>query len=192
MEKGKDNLLPRFNLPVNVDFQRHGVEELCVLESADSSRSFSDSDIETITEICGEETVYNVLFKERFKGRSYTKKDAKEYIAWAQEGWKKEGHFVFLIRDKSGNIVSAVDIKSNNIESAEIGYWSSSETPGVMTNAVVALCGVARKAGFKELYGLTVPENEKSQAVLVRAGFDNKDPLEEEGKSYIKYSKVLI
>ncbi|MGD8744445.1 MAG: GNAT family N-acetyltransferase [Candidatus Woesebacteria bacterium] len=191
MEKGKDSLMPRFNLPVSVEFNRHGTGESCVLESADSSRSFDDADFQKIADICSEKLVYNVLFKERFKGRPYTKKDAKEFVSWAQDGWKKEESFVFLIRNQIGEIIAAVDIKSNDVDSAEIGYWSSSKTPGVATNAVIALCDVAKKAGFKNLYGLAIPNNENSQGVLLRAGFENDGPFEEGGKSYVKFSKTL-
>jgi len=191
METKEKGVKPRFDLPVSVEFLRYEVDEPCVLESADSGRSFNNMDFQKIADICSEKLVYDVLFKERFNGRPYTKKDAEEFVSWAQDGWKKGEYFVFLVRNQSGEIVAAVDIKSNNIDSSEIGYWSSSETPGVATNAVVALCDVAKHAGFRKLYGLAIPDNEKSQGVLSRASFENNGPFEEEGKSYIKFSKTL-
>jgi len=191
MEIKENGIKPQFDSPINVEFLRYGTNESCVLRSADSSRSFNDTDFQKIADICSEKLVYDVLFKERFNGRPYTKKDAEEFVSWAQDGWKKEEHFVFLIRNQTGEIIASVDIKSNNINSTEIGYWSSSETPGVTTNAVVAVCDVAKQAGFKKLYGLAIPDNEKSQGVLSRAGFGNNGPFEEEGKSYIKFSKTL-
>ena len=191
MEKKGLKEQPPFVTPIHVEFERYPSGELCELESIDSNKSYDNSDFDTIASICGQKLVYDFLFKERFKGRPYTQEDAKGFISWAQEGWRKNEYFVFLIRNSKSEIVAAVDIKSNNLKSAEMGYWSSSETPGVMTNTVVSLCNVAKKAGFCELFGLTVVDNIRSQNVLNRAGFINEGHLEREGKSYIKFTKSL-
>lgn len=191
MEKKGLNEQPHFTIPIHVEFERYLSGELCALESIDSNKFYDNSDFDTIASICGQKLVYDFLFKDRFKGRPYTQEDAKGFISWAQEGWRRNEYFVFLIRNSKSEIVAAVDIKSNNLKSAEMGYWSSSETPGVMTNAVASLCKIAKQAGFCELFGLTVPDNIRSQNVLIRAGFTNEGHLEREDKRYFKFSKSL-
>jgi hypothetical protein len=40
-------------------------------------------------------------------------------------------------------MVGAIDIQLAMTDEAEIGYWASSESPGMMTNTVLVLCLVA-------------------------------------------------
>lgn len=183
--------LPNFKSPVKVLIEGFPERETYFVQSIDSSQNISDDDLETITRICSEELIYNVLFKEKFNGKPYTLENARSFINWAKEGWNKNKWFVFLIRDSENKIVGAVDIKSDNLESAEIGYWMTKEVSGVMTNAVVALCNMAKNAGYKSLYGLTILNNEKSQRVLLRAGFVNVGQIEEKGKQYLKFVKEI-
>ncbi|HTK03360.1 MAG TPA: GNAT family N-acetyltransferase [Alphaproteobacteria bacterium] len=180
-----------FKIPVNVLIERFPDKEIYSLQSVDSSQDISESDLEIIAKICSEELIYKVLFKEKFEGKPYTLESAKWFINWAKEGWDKNEWFVFLIRNPENKIVGAVDIKSNNLESAEIGYWMTNEVKGLMTNAVIELCNIAKSAGYKSLYGLTVLDNKNSQGVLVRAGFTNEGEIEKEGKEYLKFTKVL-
>ena len=64
-----------------------------------------------------------------------------------------------------------MDLKSNNINLCEIGYWFSEKHPGVATNAVGALLKIAKAAGFKKLFAQTKEGNDKSVNVLVRNDF---------------------
>ncbi len=191
MEISRVNEQPHFVIPVHVEFERFSSGEICVLESIDGKKLYDNSDFGEIASICNQKLVYDFLFKEKLKDRPYTQEDAKDFISWAQEGWRRNEYFVFLIRNSRNKIMAAVDIKSNDIKSAEIGYWSSSDTPGIMTNAVTILCTVAMQAGFGELYGLTVPNNIRSQNVLSRAGFKNEGNFKQKGKNYFKFTKPL-
>lgn len=185
------NTQPNFKTPVNISFKKFPDGEDFVLHSIDSSHVITEAELESIAAICSEDLIYDVLFKERLKGDPYLTENAKSFIAWAKEGWTKNEWFVFLIRDSKNNIVGAVDIKSANLENAEVGYWLSSKVTGVMANAVSALCSLAKSAGFKSLYGLTVLDNLKSQNVLIRAGFTNVGRVQEKGKDYLKFVKNL-
>ena len=149
----------------------------------------TDDDFRQISEICHQPSVYE-LFKERLQGKEYTISDAKGFYDWANSGWNEDKFFVFLIRDSNGKICCAVDIKSNNLDGAEIGYWASEDSPGFITNAVEKLCEFGKEKGFKMLYGLTVPQNLKSQNVLMRAGFKNCGKVQEK-KEYFRFEKVL-
>ena len=73
----------------------------------------------------------------------------------------------------------------------EVGYWMSNGNPGVMTNAVRAICDIAKTAGYKSLYGLTVLNNEKSQKVLINAEFENVGEIKVKGKQYLKFIKII-
>jgi RimJ/RimL family protein N-acetyltransferase len=182
---------PHFELPLRLIIKQFQSVDLFHLQQVDSSAEVSGDDLKQITTICNESLVYGTLFKERLKDRTYVHENAVRFIEWAKDGWDKNDKFVFLIRSVENKIVGAIDIKSDNLDSAEIGYWMTSNVPGVMTNAVLAICDLAKIAGYKELYGLTVPENLKSQRVLLRAGFLNEGVAEEEGKEYIKFTKTL-
>lgn len=130
----------------------------------------SEADIPAIVAICNEPAIYDLLFAERCKGRPYARADAERFLLWAARGWHDGTHFLYLIRTESGEVAGALDIKSASLESAEIGYWLSVRHSGVMTNAVTALLGLARKSGFVELFALVRPTNTRSANVVRRAG----------------------
>lgn len=132
--------------------------------------STSNGDIPAIVSICNEPAIYDLLFAGRCKGKPYARTDAERFLAWAARGWHDGTHFLYLIRTGAGEVVGALDIKSANLESAEIGYWLSAEHSGVMTNAVTALLGLARKAGYAELFALVRPTNTRSANVVRRVG----------------------
>lgn len=182
---------PTLQPPISVLVERFPLKETYTLQSVDESLKETQNDLEKLTEVSNEELVYNVIFKEKLNGEPYPQSKAQSFFDWGKEGWDKNEYFVFAIRDPRGEIVGNMDIKSANLESAEIGYLISKDHPGVMTNAVVALCDIAKNAGYKSLYGLTVSDNEKSQNVLLRAGFINLGPVEENGKQYFKFVKKL-
>jgi RimJ/RimL family protein N-acetyltransferase len=129
--------------------------------------------VKRITSICNEPEVYEWLFREPLKGRPYDEVKAHEWLKWSRDGWSSGSHFVFAVIDDEQRIIAACDIKSKE-PIAEIGYWSSQQHRGVMTNAVKAMCRLATKAGFLKLFARTKEKNSRSQAVLKRAGFEKK------------------
>ncbi len=183
---------PHFEAPIQKPIERYPDGEIFKMQSVDESSELRPEDLEQVAEICNEGLVYDTLFRGKFEGRPYTSEDAKGFTDWAKQGWNNNDKFVFLIRDPQNRIVGAIDIKSNNTEAAEIGYWASSTTPGIMTNAVKALCDIAKDAGYKQLYGLTVPNNERSQKVLLRAGFSDEGLADRKGKEYLKFTRDLL
>lgn len=76
-----------------------------------------------------------------------------------------------MVRDSQKEILAAVDIKTADLNEGEVGYWATSEKPGVMTAAVKKLSEIAKEAGYKKLYALVRFTNDKSSAVITRAGF---------------------
>ena len=170
---------------------RHPKGEVYKIVAATSDFLLSDDNLRQIVSICSEPLIYEVLFKTRLEGRLYALENAVEFVKWANKGWEENKWFVYLIKDVRDNIVGAIDIKSDNLEAAEIGYWMSHKTPGIMTNAVIKICELGKSAGYKSLYGFTVPDNIKSQKVLERAGFVNNGNVWEKDKEYIKFTKSL-
>jgi len=116
---------------------------------------------------------------------------AQSFLTWARKGWAEKTHYVFLITDLDGEIVAAVDIKSNTLENAEIGYWASSTSPGLVSHAVAMICLIGREAGYTSFIGLTLPDNEKSASVLRRNLFSDLGIVEDRGKRYRKFRKEL-
>lgn len=186
----KDNQ-PGFKDRTIVEIDNYLTGRKFFLQSVDGSFDRSGEAAEQIMAVCGRRAVYDFLFKEDFNGRPYTIHDARRFFDWAKQGWEKKTYFVFLIKDGSGKIVGAADVKSPKLEAAEIGYWADPDVRGFMTNAVAALVNIARGAGYKSLYALTVLENPKSVGVLERAGFERKGLVSEKGKYYIKYEIIF-
>jgi len=144
-----------------------------------------------IARICSQPRVYDLLFKDRFKGEAYTEERAQQFLTWALDGWRSQKYFPFAITSSTEAVVGTLDIKSANLEEAEIGYWADTETPGLMTNAVLALCDIAKAAGYKKLYGWARSTNTRSINVLLRASFVTEDEVDREGISFKKFGKVL-
>ncbi len=182
---------PNFSLSVQVSIERFPNGEKCQLFSVDASTPISDQDLEQIAQICSEERIYNLLFKDKFNGQPYTKEKAAGFIKWAQDGWQQNKWFTFLVRNPEMQIVAAIDIKSDNLADAEMGYWASESYPGVVTNATLALCDLARAAGYQQLHALVRPENERSANVVLRAQFTEADSVEEKGRPYRLFRKTL-
>ncbi len=153
----------------------------CPLQNARTGASYelvpadavnrTGTEFTAIVTICNEPPIYDLLFAERCAGKAYDTADAERFLGWAERGWHDGTHFVYLIRGASGEVAGALDIKSANLQSAEIGYWLSVRHSGVMTNAIRALCELAQVAGYAELFGLVRPSNTRSANVLTRAGF---------------------
>lgn len=177
--------------PVKEIIENFVTKEECYLCSTELGNEMKSDDVEKIVKICNQKSVYDFLFRKRLEGRVYEKKDAEWFLNWIAEGWQKQKWFVFFIRNNKEDIIAAIDIKSDNLESAEVGYWADEENPGVMTNAAIKLSEIAIKNGFRKLYALVLPENVKSIGVVKRAGFIFKEEVDKDDKHYLKFVKVL-
>lgn len=154
------------SIPV-INFLTGDKYTLCRIDSINPE----DEILEEIITICNQKNIYSWLFEPVFHGRSYERSDAQKLFEGGITGWRKNEKFVFLLMNADGLPAACIDIKSSNLEYAEIGYWSSTEHRGVMTNTVLELVDLAREAGFKRLFGRTRKENKGSSKVLERVGF---------------------
>lgn len=123
-----------------------------------------------VVAICNEPAIYDWLFRQRLEGQPYGQAQARQLLEWSKAGWSSQTHFVFAVLDESRRIVAVCDIKSND-PVAEVGYWSSSHHRGVMTNAVQAMCRLARVAGYAGLFARIRQGNIQSRRVLERSNF---------------------
>lgn len=161
--------------------------ETSTLVRADAVEGTAERLLE-VTRACNEPGVYEWLFRERLGGEPYPPEDAAQFFEWAHEGWRNGTHFVFLLLSPKGEIVGALDLKSANLKEAEVGYWLSQSHSGVMTNAVLTLAGLARAAGYQKLFARVRPANDRSAAVLRRAGFALSGELE---KTFLRFDLDL-
>ena len=166
--------------------------EKCRLVSSENPEQINEKDIAKIVKICNQRAVYDFLFVERCSGKPYTEADAKGFVQWAAEGWRDQKWFVFLIRNSQDEIVGCIDIKSNNLEMAEIGYWADMNFPGIMTNAAKKVVELATKNGFKNIYATTRPDNERSQMVLLRNGFVRDGEMQKPNGLRYKFVRKLV
>jgi RimJ/RimL family protein N-acetyltransferase len=162
-------LKPNFSKLNEKAFSQHNTGDKFNLVSS-KVIEVKDGHISNIQKICNEPLVYKWLFTKRFP-QGYTHIDAKEFISWANKGWDSGEYFVFFIVSSEDEIVGAMDIKSNKLDAAEIGYWVSESYPGLATNAVNELKGIAKEAGFLKLFAQTESANDKSNQLLLRTGF---------------------
>ncbi|RYZ75862.1 MAG: N-acetyltransferase [Proteobacteria bacterium] len=140
-----------------------------------------------IASICNQPEVYK-LFGNRFEGKPYSAENAKDFLNWGFGGWREKSFFIFLVTNNKGEIVAAMDIKSNNKGSAEIGYWCSSDHHGITGRGVDTMSHWAGRNGFKELFA--VPINERSMKLLQREGF-LRDEAAGDVNGYGKWKRKL-
>lgn len=140
--------------------------------------TLTEQNLSEIVKICNQHDIYELLFREGLQGEKYPESKARSFVSWANQGWEEHTHFVYLIKTLQDQVIGAIDIKSNNPEFGEIGYWMSAEHPGFMTNALVGLISQAKEAGYLVLVAYTKEENDKSKGVLTRAGFQYVDKEE--------------
>jgi RimJ/RimL family protein N-acetyltransferase len=187
-----DNAKVIFKTPISEEIVNFKTGEKCLLVSNENPEAISNEDINKIVEICNQPAVYDFLFRSKLAGKPYQANDAREFIRWMAEGWKKQEWFVFLVRNSQGEIIAAIDIKSNNLESAEIGYWADKNFPGTISNAANKMIDLAAKAGFKSLYATTKPNNTRSQSVLIRNGFVNNGKMEKPNGERLKFIRNMV
>ena len=175
--------------PEQLLIRNHLDQRTFFLRRADS---ISDSpDVRSqMAAICNQHLVYEALFKEGMQGRAYTEKNAGGFLAWAKSGWADNTYYVFFIVDENSEILGCMDIKSSNLDEAEIGYWASAERPGNVTGALVKLCEQSCDLGFNRFVAYAKWDNQKSINVLLRAGFEIAQDLEHRS-GYASYAKRL-
>ncbi|MFB9993345.1 GNAT family N-acetyltransferase [Deinococcus oregonensis] len=132
-----------------------------------------------IAAVCNEPLVYDRLFRARRQGQPYAAEEAQAFLDWAAAGWQEGTHFVFLLLDADHHVAGALDIKSADLNSAEIGYWLGGAHRGIMTSALNTLIDAAQGAGFQRLWARPDADNTRSVALLERAGFTPYCPLDD-------------
>ena len=131
----------------------------------------SDDDIKQLIKICNEGVLYDALFKYRLRGGEYTQENALSFLNWFKEGWRKSSYFAFVIRDTEGILCGSCEIKTDNKEEAEIGYWVMDNCSGVMSNAVRHMISFAFELGYKKLTARVKEGNSRSTLLLSGLGF---------------------
>lgn len=161
---------PRFPSRLSLPVTNFLTGERCVLKRIDEVEATAAA-TEQMVAICNEPAVYAWLFRELFAGQPYDEAAARSFFERASEGWRTNQMFVFLLFTSNGKLAAAIDIKSSDLDEAEIGYWASEKHRGCMTNLAQELLALAGRAGFRKLFGRVRKQNAKSAGVLERSGF---------------------
>ena len=107
-----------------------------------------------------------------------TIEQAQDWRNEAQEGYKNKTDFLYIARDKENNAamgcIGLHDIRKDNKNSAEVGYWLSANAQGngyatEMLNGIIDLAFDNLK--LASLCATVAPHNEKSQNLLEKRGF---------------------
>ncbi|GCE30883.1 hypothetical protein KDA_63670 [Dictyobacter alpinus] len=182
---------PQFNLPVQHIVLRFPDNQPYQLRSLDASFPNTAAARQDLIAASNEPFLYDRIFRERLKGKPYDEERAAYFLGWGPEGWKNNAWFVFVVLNPEGRIVATIDIKSNQLNGAEIGYWCSEQASGIMTNTVLALCDIAREAGFRHLYARIAPDNARSIGVITRSKFTPAGTEIRNGRNLLRFNKIL-
>ncbi len=193
MENQKETTQPKINIfEQNI---RRGIVNFLTGEKYEMvgglDMTFSEEDIRKITEICSRPNTYDILFKKRFNGKPYTEENARSFVNFVKSGWENQSHFVFIIRKSDSEIIGAIDVKSADLDRAEIGYWTDENYSGFMTNTVNELLSLAKEGGFKKLFAGVLARNSKSVGVLERYGFLKTKEDIKDGEAHFEYEREI-
>lgn len=138
-----------------------------------SSRNLNPTNeqFNSIVQACNSAEIFKWIFREMCPN-GYTRENAIGFVNWAKQGWVDNSHFVFFLLSDGDNIVGALDIKSNNLQAGEIGYWVHQDHSGLASNAISILKDFAKQAGYQILFAQTKKGNEKSNQALLRNLFE--------------------
>jgi RimJ/RimL family protein N-acetyltransferase len=182
-------------LKVITEVSRFPNNEIGQLIPLSKDSPVSEADIARIVEICDSPSVFDNVFAdlEVFQGRRYSEDDARYWVnEMGYKGWDESANFIYILRNSEGQIVAAIDIKSSDLEDAEIGYWASPNDKGWATNMVMQLLDIARESGYQSLSALVSLTNEASANVLLKNGFEDNGIVEQDGGQYKKYVKRFL
>ena len=146
--------------------------------------------LQSIVEACSSEEIYKWLFKEIFP-QGYTLQNASDFIDWAREGWQRGNFFVFAIQSSNGEIAGAIDIKNEDLDGGEIGYWIHKDHSGLASNAVAAIKNIAKQAGYKRLFAQTKANNTRSENVLIKNSFIEDDSFRKNPSCQKRFFTIL-
>lgn len=156
-----------FNFPKSsTEIQSRKTGKAYTFARADAIK-LGEAAISQIAKVCDEPEIYDNVFSAVFKGKRYSENNARTFIKLVSEGWINRDRFDWLILH-DGVVVGTIGIKSLE---GEIGYWQSSNHPGVMTLTARTLCSQAKEAGFTSLWAYVKKVNIASIKVLEGAGF---------------------
>ncbi|MGJ8657908.1 MAG: GNAT family N-acetyltransferase [Akkermansiaceae bacterium] len=183
-------MTPKFPNDISIPVRNHLTGSTYFLRRADEVEA-TDTMLERLIAISNEPKVYSWIFQERLKGQAYGMAMAKGFFKMGSDGWNNHEQFVFMLLTEDGHPAANIDIKTADINGAEIGYLSSNKHSGVMTNTVLAVAAIAREAGYTMLWARSLKDNIDSSRVLVRAGFTFNEKRSTECETYHYYELEL-
>ena len=177
---------PNFPNKLSIPVMNHLSGKIYFLKRVDEIEP-SDELLEHLVAIGNEYKVYSWIFKEMLKGEPYGLNNANDFFEMGRNGWNENEQFVFMLMTENGEPAACIDIKSSDLDGAEIGYLSSVKHRGVMTNTVIAILNLARDEGYKRLFALVQKGNDESSDVMLRAGFLHNEARSEQCETYNYY-----
>ncbi len=186
---GKQNtMLPILPAELQVPLHHPLSGKTYTLVCADALRQ-TPEEVADLIAACNEPLIYEWLFRERQAGQPYDRARAAGFYSWSSGGWQDGTHFVFALLSPCGRLVGMLDIKSTDLDAAEVGYWLRGAHGGLMSTALEALAAVAQRAGYRALYARVLPGNRRSLAVLERVGWLPGVP--DADGSHLRYERRL-
>lgn len=179
--------------PVKIEIKNHLTKKSYFIKDLADDNQYQEL-IPKIVKVCNEPKIFKRLFARKFtEGDKYTPINALKFLVYGYDGWKDDARFLFGIFSEDGEMVGALELRSNKPEACEIGYWASENHRGFMSNALIAISKFAKEQGYQKLFLLVAPDNIASQKVAKNAGYLLVNPHFENPKGvYYLYEKELI
>jgi ribosomal-protein-alanine N-acetyltransferase len=141
-------------------------------------RPAADADVPAIVEACRDPAIQRYT---RVPA-NYDDADARDYIERSERGRAEGTEFPLLVVDaEDGSLLGSVGIHGLGDEgSGWVGYWVAPQARGrgVAARALSLLCGWAfEELDLARIEAQVEPENERSQRVLERVGFQREGLL---------------
>jgi RimJ/RimL family protein N-acetyltransferase len=154
-------------------------------------RPFQDDDVRGIVDACRDPDTARFI---PHIPVPYQEEDARRYLALTRE-WARDGSRIALAiaDERTDELVGAIDVRV--ADEGTIGYWIRPEARnrGVATRALRLLSRWAvEQAGVRRLQLTTHPENQASQRVAEKAGFQRIGALERQLRFQDGTDRVLL
>jgi len=150
--------------------ERYPDGTLYSMQAIDDAFPITDRIIEDVYRNCAFGPAWRDIFYALFPN-GYHPEHAREYLAKCQQGWREEKVFSYAIMSPAGDFAGTIDLKGNDPNETEVGYWCDPDHRGLMTNALNQLADTAAEAGYHKLTLYIADDNPASLGVARRCGF---------------------
>lgn len=153
-------------------FERYPTGERYRLEALDKHFLLDTESVMAIYRNCAFGPAFDDIFYALFH-LGYHPQNAEEFLQMSVEHWESCTAFSYALMSPANEFAGVIDLKRREPQVTEVGYWADPAHRGVMSNALHALMGLAREAGYMRLCLYISDDNPASLGVARRCNFEH-------------------